>query len=95
MVSGIKFKELKSEFPDIIGYIQADANVKLAAAWLIDKAGLKGVRKGNVGVHKKQALVIVNYGNACGQEIFDFSEEIKQSVLNMFGLSLEREVNVV
>lgn len=95
VVSEMQFVELKIEFSDIVGYPHSDGNVKLAAGWLIDKAGLKGYRKGAVGVHEKQALVLVNYGDASGQEVYDLSEEVKQSVENIFSVNLEREVNIV
>jgi len=95
VVSDAKFNDLKNRFPGIVAYVQEDANVKIAAGWLIDQAGLKGFRKGDVGVHEKQALVLVNYGKANGQEIYDFSEYVKQTVKNIFDLSIEREVNIV
>ena len=88
-------ENLKSKFEDIPFYPASEGNVKLAAGWLIDKAGWKGIREGEVGVHEKQALVIVNYGNATGKQIFAFSEKIKQSVFDQFGVELEREVNCI
>lgn len=69
--------------------------LKLAAGWLIEKAGWKGKREGDAGVHDKQALVLVNHGNASGKQIFDFSEKIRRSVLEKFGVDLEREVNCI
>lgn len=86
---------IKSEYPEI-PYHSGDKNqVKIPAAWLIDTAGWKGIRKGRVGTWPNQPLVIVNYGGANGQEILDFSEEIRTDVERKFGITLEREVNVV
>lgn len=87
--------KLKADFSTLPVYPTAGGFAKLAAGWLIEKAGWKGIRKGDVGVHEKQALVLVNYGRASGKEIFDLSEEIKQSVSQKFGVELEREVNCV
>jgi UDP-N-acetylmuramate dehydrogenase len=86
---------LKNKYPDMPVYNDREGYMKLASGWLIDKCGWKGIRKGNAGVHEKQALVLVNYGNASGKEIYYLSEEIKESVFNKFGVLLEREVEVV
>jgi UDP-N-acetylmuramate dehydrogenase len=69
--------------------------IKIPAGWLIEKAGFKGKRSGNVGVHSKQALVLVNYGNASGQEIIHFARNIQQAIIILFNIELEMEVNVV
>ena len=90
-----KFHELKQINSGIIGYPLHDGNVKLAAGWLIEQCGWKGFRRGDAGCHEKQALVLVNYGNASGEEIYALSEEIKQSVKEKFGVVLEREVNII
>ncbi|HYE56009.1 MAG TPA: UDP-N-acetylmuramate dehydrogenase [Chitinophagaceae bacterium] len=89
------FESLKKEYPSIVGYKVGDNSVKLAAGWLIEQCGWKGIRKGDAGCHGKQALVLVNYGSATGKEIYDLSEEILQSVEKKFGVTLEREVNIV
>jgi len=90
-----KYEELKLRFPGIIAYPLPNGTVKLAAGWMIEQCGWKGYRKGDVGCHAKQALVLVNYGNATGKEIYDLSEEILQSVNEKFGVELEREVNII
>jgi UDP-N-acetylmuramate dehydrogenase len=94
-VSAAKYEELKLKFPGIIAYPLPNGTVKLAAGWMIEQCGWKGYRKGDAGCHAKQALVLVNYGNATGKEIYDLSEEILQSVNNKFGVMLEREVNII
>lgn len=88
-------KKLKTKFEKLPVYPGKNGKVKLAAGWLIENAGWKGYRDGDAGVHEKQALVLVNYGKATGQEIFNLSEKIKQSVFEKFGVELEREVNCV
>lgn len=90
-----QFNELQKEFPNIVGYTVSDTETKVAAGWLIDQAGWKGFRKGDAGIHKNQALVLVNYGNAKGVELVELSKEVQQSVLNKFGIQLEPEVNII
>ena len=89
-----QFKELKTKFPEIVSYPVNENQVKLAAGWLIEKAGWKGRDFGNFGVHKKQSLVLVNYNNASGKEIFDLSQDILEDVYQKFQVKLEREVNI-
>jgi UDP-N-acetylmuramate dehydrogenase len=94
-INASHFQLLKLEYPQIIGYPLDNGNVKLAAGWLIEQCGWKGFRRGDAGCHAKQALVLVNYGNASGKEIYDLSEEILISVQEKFGVLLEREVNII
>lgn len=86
---------LKNIFPEMPFYDDKSGGTKLAAGWLIDKCGWKGFRKGDAGVHEKQALVLVNYGKATGKEIYNLSEIVRKSVNEKFGVDLEREVEIV
>lgn len=86
-------EQIQKNYPDIPNYPVLNGR-KLAAGWLIEKAGWKGRTFDNYGVHKLQALVLVNYGNCTGQEIFDLSSQIIQDVFEKFGVLLEREVNI-
>ena len=88
-----QFEQLKSSFPDIPHYAQPNQNYKIPAAWLIEQVGLKGTREGDVGTHKHHALVLVNYGNASGQDIKVFSQMIQQAVEERFDIRLQPEVN--
>ena len=90
-----EFNKLNERFPKIIGYVQDNGDYKLAAGWMIEYCGWKGFRRGDAGCHTWQSLVLVNYGNATGKEVYDLSEEILQSVKERFGVELEREVNIV
>ena len=87
-------EQIQKNYPDIPNYPAVNGK-KLAAGWLIEKAGWKGRTFDNYGVHKLQALVLVNYGNCTGQEIFDLSSQIIQDVFEKFGVLLEREVNIL
>jgi UDP-N-acetylmuramate dehydrogenase len=86
---------LKKIFPELPCYKDHPGSIKLAAGWMIDQCGWKGKRIGDAGVHEKQALVLVNYGTATGKDIVDISEKIKISVFEKFGISLEREVEII
>lgn len=90
-----KYESLKIQFPNIVGYELENGNVKLAAGWLIEQCGWKGKTIGDAGVHKLQALVLINYGKATGEEIFKLSQKVMDSVKETFGVELEREVNIV
>lgn len=94
-VARAKFELLKDQFPAIVGYDLDNGNVKLAAGWLIEQCGWKGKTFGDAGIHKLQALVLVNYGNAKGNEIYDLSQKIMDSVKDKFDVQLEREVNII
>jgi len=95
IVSREKANEVLARFPNAPHYIVSDREVKLPAGWLIQECGWKGKRFGNYGVYPYQALVLVNYGGANGRDIFKLSQDILESVEAMFGIRLEREVNVV
>jgi len=87
---------LKAEWPDMPIYPAADpAKAKLAAGWLIDCAGMKGFRSGKVGVHDRQALVLVNLGGASGAEVMELAHEVQRRVYEKFGVEIETEVNVI
>jgi UDP-N-acetylmuramate dehydrogenase len=89
------FTKLHARYPEMPHYSVDTEWVKIPAGWLIEKAGWKGLRKGKVGVHEKQALVIVNYDGADGNEILNFSKEIMTDIEQKFGITLEREVNFI
>lgn len=86
---------VRVEYPQVPFYPSEDNQMKIPAAWLIEKSGWKGKKIGNVGTWPSQPLVIVNYGGATGEEIFNFSEMIQEDVDRIFGITLEREVNVM
>lgn len=89
------FESIKSTHADVPGYRLGEHYTKIPAAWLIEQCGWKGYREGDAGVHPKQPLVLVNYGNAKGAEIFNLSEKMIASVVAKFGITLEREVQMI
>jgi len=88
-------EQIQKEYPDIPNYPAEDGKRKLAAGWLIEKAGWKGKTQGTFGVHKLQALVLVNYGGSTGKEILDLSSQIIAEIQSKFSVTLEREVNIL
>jgi UDP-N-acetylmuramate dehydrogenase len=94
VVSNKVLQTIQSSYERVPSYPAGDGHVKLAAGWLIEQAGWKGKRFGNVGVHELQALVLVNYGGGTGKEIYDLSQRIIEDIQEKFGVSLEREVNI-
>ena len=94
VISKEKFEEVITLHPTMVNY-PAENGVKIAAGWLIEQAGWKGKRFGDAGVHDKQALVLVNHGNATGKEIYDLSEQIIQDIQTKFSITLVREVNMI
>ena len=95
VISQSVFNILIKQFPEVVNYPAPNNKVKLAAGWLIEQCGFKGVVFGQTGTWKNQALVLVNHGGATGDEVYTFSELIIKTVYNKFGIKLEREVNVL
>jgi UDP-N-acetylmuramate dehydrogenase len=89
------FEKIHQKFPEMKYYEISATEVKVPAGWLIEQAGFKGKRFGDAGIHKNQALVLVNYGNASGQEILNVSKKIQETVFKTFGIAIEAEVNVI
>ena len=89
------FEKIQQQFPEIKYFDISKTEVKVPAGWLIEKAGFKGKRFGDAGIHKNQALVLVNYGNATGQEILNVSKDIQETIFKKFGIHIEGEVNVI
>jgi UDP-N-acetylmuramate dehydrogenase len=89
------FEKIHLKFPEMKYYEVSETEVKVPAGWLIEQAGFKGKRFGDAGIHKNQALVLVNYGNATGKEILDVSKNIQSTIFKTFGIQIEAEVNVI
>lgn len=95
IITKSQFDELLKHYPEMPSYPVDDTTVKVPAGWLIDQAGWKGKQVGNVGAYAHQALVIVNHGDADGTEVFNFSKQIQESIHELYGIELQREINVV
>lgn len=95
VIDKILYEKLKLKYSDMVFYPVDENRVKVPAGWLIEKSGWKGKTVGNCGVHKFQALVLVNYGGATGKQVFELSEDIIQDVFKKFEIQLEREVNII
>jgi len=89
------FEKIHKQFPEMKYYEVSETEVKVPAGWLIEQVGFKGKRFGDAGIHKNQALVLVNYGNATGQEILNVSKNIQETIFKTFGIRIEAEVNVI
>lgn len=89
------FEKIQKQFPDIPHYVVSTTEVKVPAGWLIEQAGFKGKRFGDAGIHKNQALVLVNYGQATGQEILAVAHEIQTTIFKTYGIQIEAEVNII
>ena len=95
IITNNKYKQLKKNFPDLVAYKESNTYMKIAAGWLIERAGWKGFKDKNVGVYKNQALVLVNHGNASGQDIIDLSKKIQESIFQKFQIEILPEVNII
>ncbi|WP_417800159.1 UDP-N-acetylmuramate dehydrogenase [Tenacibaculum sp.] len=95
VISREHFEKLQKKYPNIPSYVISDAEIKVPAGWLIEQSGFKGKRFGAYGVHEKQALVLVNYGSAKGNEIYELAQKIQYSIKNTFDIDLEIEVNII
>lgn len=95
VINSESFEILQQKYPNVPHYIVSENSIKVPAGWLIEQCGFKGQRFGDAGVHKNQALVLVNYDNATGKEIYSLAKKIQQKVKDTFGISLEIEVNVI
>ena len=95
VISKEHFEKLKQTHPNIPSYPVSDTEIKVPAGWLIEQSGFKGKRFGDYGVHEKQALVLVNYGNASGKYIYQLAQKIQETIKDNFGIDLEIEVNII
>lgn len=95
VISKSVFLELQANFPNVPSYIVSENEIKIPAGWLIETAGFKGKSFGNYGVHSKQALVLVNYGNANGEAIFKLAQLIQNTIKRLFNITIETEVNII
>ncbi|MCB0685114.1 MAG: UDP-N-acetylmuramate dehydrogenase [Saprospiraceae bacterium] len=89
------YEGMLADYPDMPSYAAGEERCKIPAAWLIERAGWKGYRIGDAGVYPKHALVLVNYGHATGSQMYHLAQAIQQSILDIFGIPLESEVNMI
>jgi len=95
VISRQQFETLQHNYPEIPHYIVTETTIKVPAGWLVEQCGFKGKRFGDAGVHKNQALVLVNYGDATGKEIWQLAQNIQKTVFKKYNIELEAEVNVI
>ncbi|MCL4139688.1 UNVERIFIED_CONTAM: hypothetical protein GTU68_054002 [Idotea baltica] len=95
VIFNLVFQELQKQHPNVPHYKVSKTETKVPAGWLVEQCGFKGKRIGNTGSHKNQALVLVNYGNASGKEVYELSKHIQKTVLDKFGITIEAEVNII
>ena len=95
IISATQFSKLQNNFPEAPCYKISDTEIKVPAGWLIEKAGFKGKRFKDYGVHDQQALVLVNYGHAKGNDIYELAKLIQKTVKRLFNISIETEVNII
>lgn len=94
VIDQAQFERLQENFPDVVHYPLTDG-VKLAAAWLIDQAGWKGYRNARVGIHNRQALVLINHSQGTGEDVLALAEDVRKSVREKFGVELEVEPGII
>lgn len=95
VISKEHFEKLQKKYPNIPSYVVSDTEIKVPAGWLIEQSGFKGKRFGNFGVHEKQALVLVNYKDASGKDIYELAQKIQHTIKDTFDINLEIEVNII
>lgn len=95
IITKTDYEKIKQHYPEMPHYVVSETEVKVPAGWLIEQAGFKGKRFGDAGIHKNQALVLVNYGNATGQEILAVAKDIQNTILEKYSIQIEAEVNVI
>lgn len=95
IISKTDYEKIKQNHPEMPHYVVSETEVKVPAGWLIEEAEFKGKRFGDAGIHKNQALVLVNYGNATGQEILAVAKDIQSTIFKKYGIHIEAEVNVI
>ena len=95
IISSLRFKKLVKKFPELPNWPSGENKVKLAAGWLIEQAGLKGKKFGPVGMYEKQALVLVNYGEASAKQVLSLVAKVKSEVYKKFKIKLKEEVNII